>query len=409
MDEFKSEIEEYGTVANPELKTNLLSAIASIEIKDYTVGLRTLQELDRKTENVIVLSCLGFCYKMLGQSDSARETWERAIKLPIVTPSPYINLGYLYYEENDLTKAILYWTIATTIAPDNTTALYNLAIAYNKKGFRVQSLMYYEKFINYNKNINTEVYKTTKETINKLRKLASVNNHMGMCHYNSSSFQEALNAYLTSVSNYPIQPQISSLIGKILYYTNDFQSAVDHWLNAFITSEFDITMYDKLPYAYEHLNMPSYAYCFYYMILNDNTKYHPNLKDIRLKLFKLTPMVYKDVDYSKIHYASARKYELENNYLNAFIEYNNAFILAKSNKDSIEADVIKMKNFIFPDHLVAEALVTKIDEALAANQINRAKDICERVIILAKLESNTQKYGVRKREECLNLLRLAKD
>lgn len=406
MEEITTDITNQAVALDDGQKKSIAKAIELYDSGDYSSSLSLLLSASNSSPDAALYSCIGNCYKKLGQTSQAKQFWEKALNLPVTTASPYINLGTLYYEEGNINKAIIYWIIATTISPDNSSALYNLASAYNKKDLRMQSLAYYEKFIKYNKDISSEIYKSTMSTINKLRKLASVNNHIGICHYNSKSYSHALEAYLSSVKNYPLQPQISNTLGSLFFSMKNYESAVKHWLEAFVTSDFNVDMYDKLPYAYEFLNMPSYAYCFYYQILHDASRYNANLKNLKVKLFQLTPVVYKDIDYSKIHYFSAKQYEEDNNYHYALIEYKNALILAKANnKQAIQAEVSKMHSFIHPDEHLAESLVKSIDNEIDNINIEKALSISERAMLLAKHNSETQRMAIRKRNECQNLLK----
>lgn len=408
MEEIKSELAVGQLAHNDEYKSSIVASIELYSNSEYQKALSLLLKLSESHKDAMIYSCIGNCYKKMGQTSQARQYWNDALRFPIITASPYINLGSLYYEEGNTNKAILYWTIATTISPENLGALYNLAVAYNKKDYRLQSLLYYEKFVQYNKEISSNVYKEVMASVNKLRGTASTSNNLGFSYYNSHNYEKAAESYLKSVLNYPLQANINQILGRMFFQQKDYESAVKYWLNAYIVSDFHIDSYEKLPQAYENLNMPSYAYCFYYLVLNSSLKYNSNPKQTRSKLLGLTPQVYKDVDYSNMHYLSAKQYEEDNNYHHALIEYKNALILAKNNKNAIKSEIDKMTTFIYPNICLSDALVKKADKLAKENNLSKTLEICDRVLLLSKHNSETQHKAKKIKNECQNLLEQSK-
>lgn len=408
MDEIKSELAVGQVTLNNDLKCVVANAINLYSRGDYSQALSLLHKVAENHKDAMIYSCIGNCYKKMGQTSQARQYWVDALKYPLSTASPYVNLGSLYFEEGKTDKAILYWTIATTISPENLSALYNLAVAYNRINYRIQSLMYYERFIKYNKDISSDAYKVTMNTINKLRSTASTSNNIGSSYYNSRSYEKAAESYLKSVLNYPLQPNINQILGSMYFKQKDYETAIKYWLDAYIVSDFHVANYENLPEAYENLGMPSYAYCFYYLILNSSAMYNTNPAKTKSKLLALTPQVYKDVDYSDMHYLSAKKYEGDNNYHRALIEYKNALILTKSNKNAIKSEIDKMTSFIYPDICLSESLVKQAEKLVKDKNHSKALEICDRVLLLAKHNSETQHKAKKIKNECQNLLEQSK-
>lgn len=404
MDEIKSELTDSIVKVDDGYKSQVINAIDLYSNGEYSKSLSLLLKISENNKDAMIYSCIGNCYKKMNQTTQARQYWLDSLKFPLVTASPYINLGSLYYEEGSVNKAILFWAIATTISPENLSALYNLAVAYNKKGYRLQSLLYYEKFIKFNKDIASEAYKATMATINSLRNTASTSNNIGLSYYNSHSYERAAESYLKSVLNYPLQPNINQILGRMYFQQKDYETAVKYWLDAYIVSDFHVANYEKLPEAYENLNMPSYAYCFYYLILNSSAMYNSNMKQTKSKLLGLTTQVYKDIDYSDMHYLSAKKYEEENNYHHALIEYKNALILTKTNKNAIKTEIDKMMSFVYPDVCLSESLVLQAEKISLEKNYAKAFEICDRVLLLARHNSETQHKAKKIRNECQNFL-----
>src|SRR5574344_70365 len=98
---------------------------------------------------------IGNCYKSLGKNEEALIHWKKAIDISPLEYMAYINIGNDFYSKNEIDKAILNWQIACTIRPENPVVNINLANAYNKKEYRIKATKYFEKYLRYEKNVNS--------------------------------------------------------------------------------------------------------------------------------------------------------------------------------------------------------------------------------------------------------------
>lgn len=111
---------------------------------------------------------MGNCYKKLGSKNSAMAHWKKAVEISPLEHSAYINIANELYEQGNAAEAILNWHTAATIVPENPTVNLNLALAYDKKGSRIKATKYFEKYLRYEKKVNTQNYLTIKHTISNL-------------------------------------------------------------------------------------------------------------------------------------------------------------------------------------------------------------------------------------------------
>lgn len=391
-------------VLSEEQKNSIVRAIEFFEHSDYQTALKILLAISENLNNALVFTCISNCYMKLGDVDNSKLYLEKAVENPSLSPLPYISLGNLYYAEGNLQKSILYWTIANTLTADDAILLLNLATAYAQKDLRIQSIMYYEKFLKFSKEKTTSDYEKVYEKISKLRSVASNANKEATKNYKIKSYDKAIDSYLTSVSNYPLQPQTNVLLGNMLFLSNDFKLAANCWLNAYIASDYDEANLSYLPLAYEKLNMNSYAYCFYYILLTYRGKKAFNQEIIKSKLLQHTKTLFDGTkDYSQLHYNNGKKFELENNYLMAHLEYRNALILAKRDKKKIETSLSKMYDLANPESRVIINLQSQVNKYLNDNNPESAIHICDKILLLAKQNSTVESSVKRKKEECIRL------
>lgn len=403
MSEINAEFSQIQGALSSEQKSSMARAIEFYEHDDYQTALKILLALAENFNNALVFTCISNCYMKLSDVANSKLYLEKAIENPSLSPLPYINLGNLYYAEGSMQKAILYWTIANTLVADNPTLFLNLATAYAKKDLRIQSIIYYEKFIKFAKDkvSYNEVYKK----IAKLRNIASNANNEAINNYKNKSFKKATESYLTSVLNYPLQPEVNMMLGNMFFLSNNFKSAIDCFLNAYITSDFNESYLSYIPLAYEKLNMYSYAYCFYYILTKYRGKKAFNDDTVKAKLLLHSKAVFNgDKNYSEFHYNNGKKFESENNYLFAYIEYNNALILSKENKNKIETSLSKIQDFINPETRVITVLQSQVNKYLNDNDPEPAIQICDKILLLVRQNSATESSVKRKKEECIRLL-----
>ena len=106
---------------------------------------------------------LGNTYNQLGKKEDALSHWKKAIEISPLEHSAYINIGNYYYASGNVKEAIQNWQVATTIMPENPTVNLNLALAYDKKGNRIKSTKYFEKYLKYETKVTSNEYVMVKQ------------------------------------------------------------------------------------------------------------------------------------------------------------------------------------------------------------------------------------------------------
>ena len=394
---------------NPEQKKAIIKAIDFYDTANYRSAIDLLMPIVDKTHDPVAYTCLGNCYLKAGDFYNARKYFEKAIERPTLSPFPFISFGNLYYEEGDVQKAILHWSVANTLVADDASLILNLATAYAQKDFRIQSIIYYERYLKIAAGSQSETYKKITSRVAKLKTTSAKLNGVASRYFASKSINKAIEAYRSSITNFPLQPQINLTLGNLYFMIKDYKSAVDCWLNAYITSDFSISTLGYLPLAYEKLKMFSHAYSFYYILLSGKGKKSFTGAEIKSKLLQNSVIVFRNDEASDEHFEIAKKYEAENNYLLAYVEYTNALTLCKGDKSKIEASRAKMLDFIKPELRVLSTLQVQLNSYLKNNQLAKAVETCDKILLLLPIKSSMQDEIRKKRKECKDLLALSQN
>ena len=107
-----------------------------IHVKDYPAALQALnRSIQINRYEVAVYINLGLTYEGLNQTDKAIEAYELAIFMKPDEPTPYYNLGHLYYNTlKDREKAFQYFLKARDLNPLEPDVHQYLGVIYREKG-----------------------------------------------------------------------------------------------------------------------------------------------------------------------------------------------------------------------------------------------------------------------------------
>ncbi len=88
----------------------------------------------------------GLKYSLQGKYDQAIEEFNIVLKTRPESAAAYNDLGFAWYDKNDLDKAIEYHKKALELNPDLANVYFGLGLAYEKKGEREKALKNWQEF-----------------------------------------------------------------------------------------------------------------------------------------------------------------------------------------------------------------------------------------------------------------------
>ena len=88
---------------------------------------------------------LGDCYTSVGQYEQAQEQYEQAAQMAPDEPGPYIGLGVIAFQNDQIEQADLLFRVAVRLAPNNTKAVTGLAMVHQKQGHFQEAFQWYMK------------------------------------------------------------------------------------------------------------------------------------------------------------------------------------------------------------------------------------------------------------------------
>lgn len=125
---------------NPEMRGDIF--MARRMYREAIDVYRTIQP-----PNAVILNKIGIAYQQLGELDSAKKMYERAIKLNKKYPEAINNLGTVHYARKSYRRAISQYKKALALNPDSASIYSNLGTAYfARKDYR-RAIECYEKAI----------------------------------------------------------------------------------------------------------------------------------------------------------------------------------------------------------------------------------------------------------------------
>lgn len=346
---------------------------------------------------------IGNCYKQLGDNQSAMAHWKKAIDISPLEYNAYQNIANYLYSTNKVNEAILNWHIASTIMPENAVINLNLAQAYNKKGSRIKSTKYFEKYLKYEKNVHSNDYVMIKQRFANLTAKIEFYASKVEEYRLQKDLQTIAALYLKMISTYANLPAIYNNIAEIFYFDKNYEKALEFYQIVYLYFPYTTKVLIELANLCYLLGKNSYAYVYYHRALQnlpEGTSYHNKAKS----QLKNLSAVLKDPELIESHLQNARECALNNDYEVAVDEYENYLILSESENPDIQQLIDKYKIFVNPEPFVINVLYSQINDLMNKKKLNACVDVCDRIITMAKDHSKEVVYAIKCKAECKRII-----
>lgn len=383
----------YSVEDNSDIEKSVVDA-AKKHFKDgnYDSAIKLYLGLLKTSASARLYFDVGLCYYKKSDYDSAIEYLTMAANLDIRNSFAYSYLGNCYFKKLDAKNAIENWTIARSLSPKDEFVCLNLAMAYFVKGMSYESVFYYQKYLKYSTNRDTQQYQSIQKNINELFETANDYFIQGERERSRKEGILAEKNYRLAIKKYPVISHYSYALADLYYDIKNYQQAsVYYEISLREHSARDKEIILKLANCYEKTNDYRLAYCFYNRYLRYSISSQNEYLEITKKISNLKKMI--DSSVIDITIEMAKQYYNNNEYYKSLLEYENCVILDSENKSEYEHFIKKLNSFINPESIITKNYIKKGKELLIRGEKQGANKYFTEVLHLANPKSDEYKLA----------------
>lgn len=242
------------------------------EEENYKQALKEFRKgYHKNPEYALLPYMIGLCYQKLEEFDKAKEAFQETLSLTPEDTDALYNLARLYYNENNLEKALSYAELADRLADEPGDDLISclLGLVYEALGRSEDAIKAYEKSLSLNLDqpdiglFLGQLYTKQQDypkTIELYRKLLEVNpNHLALnyeislCLAKVGDWEETIR-YCKKVTELdPAFSKAYNQLGLAYYCTERLQEAVDTYQKALEIDPTYATVHNNMAYTYEKM------------------------------------------------------------------------------------------------------------------------------------------------------------
>lgn len=382
----------YSVEDNADIETSIINA-AKKHFKEgnYDAALKLYLGLLKTSASSKLYLDVGICFYKKADFDSAIEYLNLSSQLDITNSLAFSYLGNCYFRKLDANKAIENWTIARSISPKDEFVCLNLAIAYFAKNMVYESILYYDKYLKYAQNKETNQYKSIQKNINELFRNANDLSITAQNHESRNEKNIAITYYLQAVRKYPIINDYSLALANLYNESKNYADALYYYELASRNNNDNKTICFKMAQCFEAVNDYRMAYCFY----NRYLKHIISVQDEYLLMLRKISNIKKLIDSSAIDITLelAKKHYENNEYYEALTEYENLIILNPEAKLDYIDEINKLKSFINSEDIITKNYLEKGNKLLIKGEIKGANKYFTEVMHLANPKSDEYKIA----------------
>lgn len=333
---------------------------------------------------------IGRCHYKLNDLLPAEEYFKKSIGLEGFKNPSYLYLGNIAYKRSDLKTAIENWAGAYAYKPDDEAVCLNLATSYFSKGMKFQSVFYYEKYLKYAKEKGSS-YNTIKTSIDKCSEIGSEFLQKARRAMSSRDNKSAIEYLNFAVKNLPVSFDINHLLGQVYLDENDYMHSLIYLKQALVLDTRSLDILQKLTSVYINLGDFTAAYCtmrrMLPLVLHNQNEY---LKTV--KLIKELNATFDNQSYQG-HKEWALRYDDENNYHMALLEYENCLILNENLQDEFGERIERLKSYIYPEERIIRVCLEKGGVLYGNGDFKTANKYFSKVMLMANRNSSEYKQA----------------
>jgi len=369
---------------NSDINNSILQAARKHYLnKNYGEALKLFQDAVHKVASADLYVDIGNCYYMIGDYKEASEYWNRAVELDSKCAAAYASMGNLYYKNGQVEKAISLWLVALISKPEDAATSLNLAIAFNQKMMRFESIKYFEKYLKYNKDRSTNEYLKIKEKITHCQYVANEYLVHGVNFQSNGDDKKAAACYFKSLANYPNLSKANLNLGSIFFSDKNMELAIKYWKMASYIDPNYGKIYSNLAISHDMLKQFNYAYCYYYRYMNFVMGNKDEYDKVNRRLLKIKPYLNENAKLVEEHLAKAQEHLSKSEFNEAIDEFTNYSILNPQAKNEYAELIKKLESYLNPELNIISTCFEKGNHLIQEDRYNEAKPYFFRIMNLS--------------------------
>lgn len=334
---------------------------------------------------------IGRCYYKLNDIINAELYFTRSVELENYKNPSYVFLGNIYFKQDNITKAIEYWTTSFSYKPDDEFVCLNLATSFFSKGMKFQALVFYEKYLKYAKDKQSSHYLEIKKSLAEFSRIGLDFYQKAQKALQMKDNQTAIQALEYGLKTYPIYFDANFLLGKIYYQEKAYMQALVYLKQAYCLDSKSLDVLEILSTVYAKLGDFTSSYCcmkrLLPLVINNQKEY--------LEIIQTTKQLEASFDiYSyEAHKKWAENYFSDNNYYFALYEYENCLIMNNNLSEELEPLITKLKLFINPEARIIKSCFERGGVSFSSGDYKLANKYFTKIMTLAKEDSSEYKLA----------------
>lgn len=382
--EQEENIAEYNLQDNRDVEGSVMSAaMKQYEQKKYREALKLFSDALTTNASSDMYLNIGNCHYMLNEQQQAFSSWNKAIDLDPKNSKAHANLGNLYYKNEDIEKAISFWLVALISRPEDADTSINLAIAFNQKGMRFESIKYFEKYLKYAEIKSSPEYIKVKEKIHHCFEVANQYLTLGVQYQSQDQNKEAATCYFKSLANYPNLTKTNLNLGSIFFSDKNYELAIKYWKTASHIDPHYEKIYSNLAISYDLMEQFDYAYCYYQRYVNYVVNNKEEYAKVNRRILKLKPVLNKTPDMIEGHLKKAQDHLANNRLYDAMDEFRNYYILKPEEKKTYKDIVTKIESYLNPELSIIATCFDIGNQLMSEGKYSEAKPYFRRIMNLS--------------------------
>jgi len=375
---------EYHFQDNSDVEGSVITAARKhYDSGNYNEALKLLLGTAHKTSDSEIYVEIGSCYYMLDKPLEAADYWNKAIKLDPKNSKPYANLGNLNYKNGNIEKAISLWLVALISKPEDANVCLNLAIAFNQKNMRFESIKYFEKYLKYCEEKSSPEYARIKNKIQHCFDVANQYLTFGAQLQIDNQDKKAAACYFKSLANYPNLSKTNLNLGSIFFSDKNLELAIKYWKTAsHIEPEYH-KVYSNLAISYDLMKQFDYAYCYYYRYMNyimsDKDEYYK----VNQRLLKIKTFLNDNKGLVELHLKKAQVHIANSEFYDAIDEYKNYSILNPEEHNTYKDIIKKLESYLEPELSIISTCFDIGNKLINEGRFTEAKPYFGRIMKLS--------------------------